>query len=154
MPDANAPCAVFWPTLPLRVLTMNLWNFAEPYAARMRLLRKIASPSFNRMFSAPSRKSHWPRPRTAKERGASAAECGAAAWPVRPNWSRLLAKHGARYAKEDGTLSLQVAVPEPDLPTDERLRRLRVGQHCQITIAPLIRAAKRQKTVNGGKWNT
>ncbi|MFA5203165.1 MAG: glycoside hydrolase family 95 protein [Lentisphaeria bacterium] len=65
---------------------------------------------------------------TSAKNGAPAAECAAAAWPVRPDWSRLLARHCALYAKEYGTLSLQVAVPEPALPTDERLRCLRAGQ--------------------------
>ena len=65
---------------------------------------------------------------TSAKNGAPAAECAAAAWPVRPEWSRLLARHAALYGKEYGTLSLQVAVPEPALPTDERLRNLRAGQ--------------------------
>ncbi len=42
-------------------------------------------------------------------------------------WEALRATHTAAYQRLYGTLSLEIDLPEPDLPTDERVQRVREG---------------------------
>lgn len=44
-----------------------------------------------------------------------------------PAWDRLWSTHLRRYRREVGAMQLNLPVPEQELPTDERMRRLRGG---------------------------
>lgn len=55
-------------------------------------------------------------------------ECGAHALALPPDWTALMATHTREHARHYGSMSLELPVAEPDLPTDERIRRLRDGR--------------------------
>jgi alpha-L-fucosidase 2 len=47
--------------------------------------------------------------------------------PSTHDWPALLETHKAEYARHCGGLDLDLPFPEPDVPTDERVRRVRAG---------------------------
>jgi alpha-L-fucosidase 2 len=56
-----------------------------------------------------------------------AAECASPA-PSTWEWGKLLDAHRSEHARHYGGFQLDLPFAEPDLPTDERLRRLRAGE--------------------------
>jgi alpha-L-fucosidase 2 len=56
-----------------------------------------------------------------------ATECAAHRLSTR-DWEALMRSHLAEHARHYGGLDLELPFAEPDLPTDERMRRLRAGQ--------------------------
>ena len=57
----------------------------------------------------------------------AAAECAAKRVSTR-DWEELVATHVAEHSRHFGSISLHLPLAEPDLPTDERIRRLRGGE--------------------------
>lgn len=45
------------------------------------------------------------------------------------DWEALLATHQAEYTRHCGGLDLDLPFPEPDMPTDERVRRVKAGEN-------------------------
>ncbi len=43
-------------------------------------------------------------------------------------WAALLATHQAEYSRQCGGLELDLPFPEPDMPTNERVRRVKAGE--------------------------
>ena len=58
--------------------------------------------------------------------GRPAEECGPLTAPAEP-WEVLLARHQAEYARHYGGLHLDLPLPEPELPTNERMAAVRAG---------------------------
>jgi alpha-L-fucosidase 2 len=79
------------------------------------------------------------------------------------SWASLCADHVAAYQRLFGALALQLDVPEPALPTDERLRRFRAGESdpllpvlfCQFGRYLLVATTARGQLPPNlqGKWN-
>ena len=79
------------------------------------------------------------------------------------NWDSLFSTHLEAYRKMYGSLELQIDLPEPELPTDERIERVRSGN--SDPLLPLLyfhygrylllaSTARGQLTPNlQGKWN-
>ncbi|MBI2299108.1 MAG: glycoside hydrolase N-terminal domain-containing protein [Armatimonadetes bacterium] len=63
---------------------------------------------------------------TSAEGGSPAEECAARRLSTL-DWDELLARHRAEHARHYGGVALELPVPEPELPTDERMQRLRGG---------------------------
>lgn len=56
-------------------------------------------------------------------------ECAERTLALPPDWPALLASHTTEHRKHFGSVRLELeGLPAPDLPTDERLRRLRGGE--------------------------
>ena len=61
--------------------------------------------------------------------GTPAGECGRNKLPKGTvNWARLLRSHIAEHKRHYGSMALDLPLDEPDLPTDERMKRLRSGK--------------------------
>jgi len=57
-----------------------------------------------------------------------AAECAAKTLPESPDWDALMASHVEEHSRHYGRLELDLPLDEPDLPTDERMKRVRAGE--------------------------
>jgi alpha-L-fucosidase 2 len=64
---------------------------------------------------------------TSAQGGDPAAECAAHRLST-CDWEALRSSHLAEHARHYGGMGLELPFAEPDLPTDERMRRLRAGQ--------------------------
>ncbi len=97
-------------------------------------------------------------------RGMSAAdECNRCGLPEDTDWDRLLDAHRKEHQRHFGGMRLELDVPEPDLPTDERMRLVREGK--EDPALPLLyfhygryllcaSSANAQLPANlQGKWN-
>ncbi len=58
----------------------------------------------------------------------AATECRARSLAEPVEWTRLLEAHEREHARHFGSMTLELPLAEPDLPTDERIRRVREGQ--------------------------
>ncbi len=54
-------------------------------------------------------------------------ECAARSLALPPDWAALLESHQREHNRHYGSMSLALPLPEPDLPTDERIRNVRAG---------------------------
>ncbi len=68
---------------------------------------------------------------TSANGGSPEAECAAKRMGLDslPDWNELSQLHTEEHAKHYGSVSLDLPFEEPDLPTDERMRKLREGTH-------------------------
>ncbi|MFC1452132.1 glycoside hydrolase N-terminal domain-containing protein [Verrucomicrobiota bacterium] len=58
----------------------------------------------------------------------AAAEIAECELDEQPDWDSLVASHAAEHQHHFGSIRLELDLEEPDLPTDERLRRVRAGE--------------------------
>ncbi|MAE67251.1 MAG: alpha-L-fucosidase [Phycisphaeraceae bacterium] len=63
----------------------------------------------------------------ALDMGTSESGESAGRLPSTYDWKALLDTHQAEYARQYRGLTLDLSLPEPDLPTDERVRRVKAG---------------------------
>jgi alpha-L-fucosidase 2 len=58
----------------------------------------------------------------------AADECASRLPAAAPDWTAFVAAHQAEHDRHFGSCALDLPLPEPELPTDERMRRVRAGE--------------------------